>query len=115
MKKLLIIATTLALAGGSALAQNSNPCPGKKEYQFNIIWVPKDKKPDLTNNNGHRVFVDVNGPSTINFTGDTDPSTDGLQCGNNFQVLDANGTGGSAATVLVPCTNLNSSSTTTGI
>ena len=116
MKKLLIGAMAFGLAAGSALAQNGNPCPGKKEYQFNIIGVPKNKNPDLTNNNGHRVFVDLNGPSTINFTGDTDLNdANGLQCGSNFQVLDANGTGGSSALVLVPCTNVTVSSETTGI
>ncbi len=115
MKKLLITAMAFGLAG-SAFAQNSNPCPGKKEYQFNIIGVPKSKSPDMTNNNGARIFVDLSGPSTINFTGDTDfNSSNGLQCGNQFKIVDANATGGGAATVLVPCTNVNSSSTTTGI
>lgn len=85
-----------------ASAQNRNPCPGDKEYQFNIIGT-KDKNPPMTNNDGHRIFVKLNGTSNIYMTGDTDPTTDGLQCGNNFDVLDANGTDSNGATLLVPC------------
>jgi hypothetical protein len=102
MRKLLILGLVFGLVAGLALAQNNNPCPGDKEYQFNIIGT-KDKNPDMTGNNGHRIFVKLNGTSNIYMTGDTDPSTDGLQCGNNFDVLDANGTDSNGATLLVPC------------
>lgn len=97
---ILTIATPL-------LAQNNNPCPGDKEYQFNIIGVENPKKTDLTNNNGHRIFVPLKGKTSIYMTGDTDTAT-GLQCGNNFDVLDANGTDG-RATLLVPCDELTTS------
>jgi hypothetical protein len=90
-----------------ASAQNSNPCPGDKEYQFNIIGT-KAKNPPMTNNDGHRIFVNLNGRSNIYMTGDTDPVTDGLQCGNKFDVLDANGTDANGATLLVPCDPLTS-------
>src|SRR5262245_33759842 len=102
-------AVTVALAGTApmASAQNSNPCPGDKEYQFNIIGT-KDKNPVMTNNDGHRIFVKLNGTSNIYMTGDTDPATDGLQCGNKFDVLDANGTDADGATLLVPCDPLTS-------
>jgi hypothetical protein len=86
----------------SALAQNNNPCPGDKEYQFNIIGT-KDKNPEMTGDNGHRIFVKLSGTSKIYMTGDTDPTTNGLQCGNNFNVLDANGTDADGAKLLVPC------------
>jgi len=115
MKQLVLTSLVLALAAGNALAQNGNPCPGKKAYQFNIIGVPKGKNPDMTNNNGRRLFVPLTGASNIYFTGDTNfNDADGLQCGSNFRVTDANGTDGSA-TVLVPCTNVNVGSETTGI
>ncbi|MBI3278711.1 MAG: hypothetical protein HYZ57_02585 [Acidobacteria bacterium] len=105
----------LALAvAGTALAQNNNPCPGEKEYQVNIIGVPKSKNPDMTNTSGHRIFVPLTGQTNIYMTGDTDSATAGLQCGNSFQVTDANGTDGSA-TLVVPCTNVNVDSTSTGI
>ncbi len=114
MKKLLIIGIVFAFAAGAVLAQNGNPCPGDKEYQVNLIGVPKDKNPDMTNTNGARIFVPLSGPTNIYMTGDTDTATDGLQCGNSFKVLDANGTDGSA-TLLVPCTPVNSTSTSPGV
>jgi hypothetical protein len=91
------------------IAQNSNPCPGDKEYQFNIIGMEHPKTVSLYNDNGHRIFVNLNGHSTIYMTGDTDPETTGLQCGTTFDVLDANATGtGGDATILVPCDPLTS-------
>ena len=99
----LALAVVMAFAA-PLIAQNNNPCPGDKEYQFNIIGMAKGKKPDMTNDNGHRIFVNLSGSSKIFMTGDTDPATTGLQCGNSFDVLDANATGnGGEATILVPC------------
>ncbi|MGH9777651.1 MAG: hypothetical protein ACRD5I_04495 [Candidatus Acidiferrales bacterium] len=88
------------------MAQNGNPCPGDKEYQFNILGG-KTKNPPMDNNDGHRIFVLLNGTSKIYMTGDTDPDTTGLQCGNKFDVLDANGTDNDGATLLVPCDPLD--------
>jgi hypothetical protein len=102
MKRFALTLIALGLVAGTALGQNNNPCPGDKEYQFNIIGVEHPKTTDMTNNNGHRIFVQLNGRTQIYMTGDTDPATTGLQCGNKFDVLDANGTDGSA-TILVPC------------
>jgi len=115
VKHFLITSLVVGLAAGNALAQNGNPCPGKKEYQFNIIGVANPKTQPLTNDNGRRLFVPLKGATNIYFTGDTDfNDANGLQCGNNFNVVDANGTDGSA-TVLVPCTKVTAASTTTGI
>jgi hypothetical protein len=94
----------------SALAQNANPCPGDKSYQLNIIGVPHDKTAPMDNNNGHRIFVPLNTKdqvgrkTSIYMTGDTDDQTRGLQCGDQFRVLDANATDDDdSATLLVPC------------
>lgn len=64
----------------------------------------------MDGNNGHRIFVplnnrdDVDRHTSIYMTGDTDlDDSNGLQCGNNFQVLDANATDDDEATLLVPC------------
>lgn len=115
VKSVLITALAFGLLAGNALAQNGNPCPGEKEYQINIIGVPKDKNPDMTNNSGHLIFVDLNGVSKIFMTGDSDlDSGNGLTCGNNFFVADANGTDGEA-TLVVPCDNVNVESTDPGI
>lgn len=100
------LAVVLAIAA-PLIAQNNNPCPGDKEYQFNIIGT-KDKNPEMKNNNGHRIFVKLNGKTSIYMTGDTDLNNgNGLQCGNKFDVLDANGTDGEAL-ILVPCDPLDS-------
>jgi hypothetical protein len=91
------------------MAQNANPCPGDKAYQVNIIGVPHDKTADMTGNSGHRIFVPLNSGEDVDrrvriyMTGDTDGDTAGLQCGNSFQVLDANATDDDEATLLVPC------------
>jgi hypothetical protein len=64
----------------------------------------------MDNNSGHRIFVplgskteEVSNKVRIYMTGDTDPVEDGLQCGNDFRVLDANATNDDEATLLVPC------------
>lgn len=103
MQRLLILGLVFGLVAGLALAQNGNPCPGDKEYQFNIIGMDKGKTPPMDGNNGHRIFVWLKGKSTIYMTGDTDPNTDGLQCGKSFNVLDANATDADGAKLLVPC------------
>jgi hypothetical protein len=100
---LLALAVVFAVAAPLLIAQNNNQCPGDKEYQFNIIGMAKGKSPKLSDNNGHRIFVPLTGKTSIFMTGDTDQnSANGLQCGNNFDVIDANGTDGSAL-LLVPC------------
>jgi hypothetical protein len=113
LKTITLSVLIAGLAAGTAFGQNNNPCPGEKEYQVNIIGVPKGKKPDMTGNNGHRIFVPLNGVTKIYMTGDTS-TADGLQCGSSFYVEDANGTDGSAKLV-VPCTNVNASSTDPGV
>jgi hypothetical protein len=113
VKRFTLTLIAFALVAGTALAQNGNPCPGAKSYQMNIIGVPKDKNPDMTNNSGHRIFVPLNGATKIFMTGDTSPA-EGLQCGSDFYVADANATDGSGKLV-VPCTNVNADSTDPGV
>jgi hypothetical protein len=105
----LMLAAFGALVSFNALAQNANPCPSDKSYQVNIIGVSHDKSADMTGNSGHRIFVPLNSGEDVGrhvriyMTGDTDSETNGLQCGNSFQVLDANATDDDEATLLVPC------------
>jgi hypothetical protein len=54
-------------------------------FNLNLIGVPKGKTADLTGNNGRRIFVSLAGKTTINLAQ------------GPFQVLDANGTDGTAA------------------
>jgi hypothetical protein len=60
----------------------------------------------MDNNNGHRIFVPLNGPTNIYMSGDVDnDASNGLQCGSDFRVTDANGTDKNGARLLVPCDN----------
>lgn len=63
-----------------------NNAPSGPHYNLNIIGVDKEKTADMTGNNGHRIFVALWGKSKIN-----------LIEGDDFQVLDANGTDGEAS------------------
>lgn len=68
-----------------------NGAPSGAHYNLNIIGVPKDKSADMTGNNGHRIFVKLEGKSKI-----------WLAEGPDFQVLDANGTDGNGAKFQLP-------------
>ncbi len=68
--------------------KTGNDSPSGSHYSLNIIGVSKDKSADMTGNNGHRIFVDLEGSSKINLTR--------APQGEDFQVLDANGTDGRA-------------------
>ncbi|MFD1094951.1 hypothetical protein [Salegentibacter chungangensis] len=66
-----------------------NGAPNGAHYNLNIIGVPNVKSADMTGNNGHRIFVNLDSkgkPDKIN-----------LIEGDDFQVLDANGTDGEAS------------------
>jgi len=66
------------------IASRSTGLPGNPStalYKFNMIGVSNPKQVDLTNDNGKRMFVNLNGHSTIN-----------LQEGDTFDILDANAT-----------------------
>jgi hypothetical protein len=62
-----------------------NGAPSGTHYDLNIIGVPKGKTADMTGDNGHRIFVPMSGTTKINLSE------------GDFQVLDANGTDGTAA------------------
>lgn len=66
-----------------------NGAPSGAHYNLNIIGVSKDKTADMTGNNGGRIFVSIDGRSKIMLTE-----------GDDFQVLDANATDGSAEFML---------------
>ena len=63
-----------------------NGAPNGAHYNLNIIGVSKDKSADMTGNSGHRIFVKLWGKSKIM-----------LAEGEDFKVLDANGTDGNGA------------------
>ena len=79
-----------SMAVPSALnATTGNGAPSGAHYTLNIIGVPKDKSPDFTGGNGHRIFVD------LGKTGEAANTRINLIEGD-FAVTDANGTDGAA-------------------
>jgi hypothetical protein len=97
MKRLVFVALVLTLMLAAALpvaADNpvtGNGAPSGPHYNLNLIGVPKDKTADMDGNNGHRIFVKLEGKSKIL-----------LYEGDNFQVLDANGTDNDGAAFQLP-------------
>lgn len=97
MKKLfvsvpVIVAMAMAMMPMNMVAMaTGNGAPSGPHYNLNIIGVPKDKTADMTGNNGHRIFVKLDGKTKILLSESPDYS---------FQVLDANGTDGTASFML---------------
>ena len=101
MKKYLVACLGIALLAFTALLiPSSKPTSvvaqvGKglsgPHYNLNIIGVPKGKNPDMTNTNGHTIFVPLSGSVKIYYV-----------AGDQFQVLDRNGTDSDGATIEVP-------------
>lgn len=65
--------------------QQGNGAPSGAHYNLNIIGVSKEKTASMTGNNGGRIFVPLEGRTKIMLTE-----------GDDFQVVDANGTDGEA-------------------
>lgn len=61
-----------------------NGAPSGAHYNLNLIGIPKNKTADMTGNNGHRIFMPLDGKAKI------------LLTEGDFAVLDANGTDGTA-------------------
>jgi hypothetical protein len=75
-----------AVAGGNGLPDNGQA----RLYKFNLIGVPRDKRPDMTGDQGKRMFVKLEGPSKIY-----------LENGE-FDILDANATDGNGGRFQLP-------------
>lgn len=82
--KVLITASAFLHFAAPALAVGNGALSGS-HYNLNIIGVPKGKSADMSGNMGHRIFVPIAGKVRI------------LLSEGDFQVLDANGTDGSAS------------------
>ena len=63
-----------------------NKAPSGAHYNLNIIGMKKAKDAEMLDDNGHRIFVNLEGKTKIL-----------LQKGEDFNVLDANGTDGRAS------------------
>ena len=101
MKKLLtrtiVFTLAITLAFGLAIAgqdETGNGAPSGAHYNLNIIGVSKDKPADMSDNNGHRIFVPLSKKAKIYLTDSEDF--------NGIQVIDANGTDGNGAAFALP-------------
>src|SRR2546425_8416107 len=54
---------TSSTTGTASVTTKGNGAPSGSHYNLNIIGVPKDKTADMNNNDGHRIFVELNGGS----------------------------------------------------
>ena len=102
--KLAVAAAFVASSLGAVAAVDAggNGAPGGGlVYQLNIIGTSA-KTPDMTGNNGHRIFVPLSGKTKIILENscDDNPGEEGIDCG--FGVTDANGTDGSAEFEMPP-------------
>lgn len=68
-----------------------NGAPSGSHYNLNIIGVPQDKSADMTGDNGHRIFVYLEGKTRID-----------LYKADSFGVIDANGTDDGRASFQLP-------------
>jgi hypothetical protein len=75
----------LTLGASPAFAGTGNLAPSGPHYNLNIIGAKYDKNADFGGGDGHRIFVDLTGSTKIL-----------LAEGDDFSVLDANGTDGTA-------------------
>ena len=101
-------ATTVTTA---SVTSTGNGAPSGSHYNLNIIGVPKDKTADMNNNDGHRIFVQLNGGSAVgdivgkNFADISKVNTILLAqapTGESFRVLDANATDRNGAVFQLP-------------
>ena len=96
---------------GDPLLGNGFP-QGSHDYLLNIVGVPKDKTADLDDNNGRRIFVQLNGGETVTNGGgkwkpgqswdDLDKVNKILLAPGDYQVLDANATDDDGALFQLP-------------
>jgi hypothetical protein len=82
----IILATAIPAAAGTG-----NGAPSGPHYNLNIIGVPKGKTASMDDNSGHRIFVPLEGKTSI-----------WLKEGDTYAVLDANGTDGNGASFQLP-------------
>lgn len=90
----IIAAATVWTAGafdGETAKATGNGAPSGAHYNLNIICVPNDKTADMTGTQGHTIFVPCEGGAQIK-----------LIEGEEFEVLDRNGTDRDGASFQLP-------------
>ena len=86
------VSADLAVRNAAGGTNTGNGAPSGWHYNLNIIGTT-EKNPNMTGGSGHRIFVSLNGSTKINLC----ESGEDANCGSgSFEVLDANGTDGTA-------------------
>lgn len=88
---LAIVAASMVVLPVLAASQTGNGAPTGAHFNLNIIGVPKEKNGDVWDNDGHRIFVKLWGADTKIW----------LVQGDSFNVIDPQGTDGSATLQLM--------------
>lgn len=100
MKKMIIgglaAAVVVSLVSIVALAETGNGCPSGPHYNLNIIGVDNDKSPNMDSEGGHVIFVPL-GDGEV-----TKTTKINLAEGDDFLVLDKNGTDKDGASFQLP-------------
>ncbi len=94
MRKLLLVLLAIGLLAAPAFAgtpTTGNGAPSGSHYNLNIHGVPNGKTADMNNSDGHSIFVPLDGKAKI-----------WLKEGDDYQVLDANGTDANGAAFQLP-------------
>src|SRR5437879_234932 len=106
--------TTTTAVSAASVTTTGNGAPSGSHYNLNIIGVPKDKTAAMTNNDGHRIFVQLMGGDPAGgLTGISGTFLKDLNKVNkiflepaplneSFLVLDANATDSSGALFQLP-------------
>jgi hypothetical protein len=87
----LLLVLSLAIPAYADKAETGNGAPSGAHYNLNIIGVPKGKSATMDDNSGHRIFVNLDRRSKVM-----------LREGEEFRVVDANGTDGNGAKFELP-------------
>jgi hypothetical protein len=97
MKKVITVVLAVVLTASmsgvvfASQEETGNGAPSGSHYNLNIIGVKNPKTADMDGSNGHVIFVNLSGRSKIN-----------LVEGDDYAVLDANGTDGDGALLQLP-------------
>lgn len=102
----LAVATLYGCSGGPTAVLEETPplfgfgngAPKGAHYNLNMIGVPQEKTADMTGDNGHRIFVRLEGRTRILLC--ESGVAVGCEDVEGYQVLDANGTDGTASFAL---------------
>ncbi len=106
MKKVIIgtLILTMVVGVASAIKLEDGTKLTGAHYNLNIIGVQNRKTADMTGSSGHTIFVNLEGKSKISLAEAPE--------GENFRVLDRNGTDGNGAKFQLPAADPDNTGTT---